>query len=79
MDIHNWQPVTVEEISLLFQDMPIVWGIAGGWALDLHIGRQTREHEDIDVIIFRQDQQEVYSYLCKDWILYKAYKGTLER
>lgn len=79
MDIHNWQPLTVEEISLLFQDMPIVWGIAGGWALDLHIGRQTREHKDIDVIIFRQDQQAVYSYLCKDWILYKAYKGTLER
>lgn len=78
MDIHNWQPLTVKEVNLLFQSMSIVWGIAGGWALDLHIGRQTREHKDIDVIVFRQDQQKVYSYLSQEWILYKAYKGTLE-
>ncbi|MFD1989879.1 nucleotidyltransferase domain-containing protein [Paenibacillus nicotianae] len=78
MDIHNWQPLTVKEVNLLFQSMPIVWGIAGGWALDLHIGRQIREHKDIDVIVFRQDQQKVYSYLSQEWILYKVYKGTLE-
>lgn len=78
MDIDNWQPLTVEEVSLLLQDIPIMWGIAGGWALDLHIGRQTREHKDIDIIVFRKDQYKVYQYLSKDWILYKAYKGTLE-
>ncbi|WDF52636.1 hypothetical protein PQ460_09580 [Paenibacillus sp. KACC 21273] len=78
MDIDNWQPLTIEEVSLLLQDIPIMWGIAGGWALDLHIGRQTREHKDIDIIVFRKDQYKVYQYLSKDWILYKAYKGTLE-
>ncbi|TKJ93928.1 hypothetical protein PaeCFBP13512_00020 [Paenibacillus sp. CFBP13512] len=78
MDIDNWQPLTVEEVSLLLKDISIPWGIAGGWALDLHIGRQTRQHKDIDIIVFRHDQQEVYSYLSQDWILYKAYKGTLE-
>lgn len=78
MDIDNWQPLTVEEVSLLLKDISIPWGIAGGWALDLHIGRQTRQHKDIDLIVFHHDQQEVYSYLSQEWILYKAYKGTLE-
>ncbi|MCA0985081.1 hypothetical protein LCL89_13640 [Halobacillus yeomjeoni] len=33
------------------------WWIAGGWAVDLHIGEQTREHKDIEIAIFREDQR----------------------
>jgi hypothetical protein len=32
------------------------WGIAGGWAIDLFVGRQVRPHADIDVAILRDDQ-----------------------
>ena len=32
------------------------WGIAGGWAIDLFVGRQTRPHGDIDVALLRDDQ-----------------------
>jgi hypothetical protein len=32
------------------------WGIAGGWAIDLFVGRQMRPHADIDVAILRDDQ-----------------------
>ncbi|MGC2303875.1 nucleotidyltransferase domain-containing protein, partial [Candidatus Binatus sp.] len=28
---------------------------AGGWAIDLHLGRVTREHHDIDVVVMRRD------------------------
>jgi hypothetical protein len=31
-----------------------VW-LSGGWALDFHVGEVTREHGDIDFIIFTQD------------------------
>ena len=34
-------------------DVP--WAVAGGWAIDLHLGRQTRAHEDIEVAIPRAD------------------------
>jgi hypothetical protein len=30
--------------------------IAGGWAVDLHLGRQTRHHKDIEIAIDRVDQ-----------------------
>ena len=29
--------------------------IAGGWAVDLHIGRLTRTHEDVDVLVLARD------------------------
>ena len=28
----------------------------GGWAVDLWVGRLTRPHEDIDVLVWRRDE-----------------------
>lgn len=55
-DIDNWESITITEINKLFSIIPIKWGIAGGWALDLHLGKQSRAHDDIDVIILRDEQ-----------------------
>jgi hypothetical protein len=33
------------------------WGFAGGWAIDLFLGYQSRPHGDIDVAILRTDQR----------------------
>jgi hypothetical protein len=58
--------------------------IAGGWAIDLHLGRITREHHDVDVLILRSDQSRLHE--CLDgWRLKKiiphpeglANRGTL--
>jgi Aminoglycoside-2''''-adenylyltransferase. len=76
-DLHNWIPLTVSEIHEVFFKLPIQWCIAGGWALDLHYGSQTREHSDIDVIITRRDQLTVFDCLSPDWILYRAEQGKL--
>jgi len=32
------------------------WWFAGGWALELFVGRPLREHEDIEIAIWRDDQ-----------------------
>lgn len=77
-DISNWAPLTVSEINQIFSDIPIRWCIAGGWALDLHLGRQTREHSDIDVIVTRDEQLIAYKHLNRDWVLYKAEDGQLD-
>lgn len=76
-DVLNWKPVSVVEAFDIFKTIPIKWAIAGGWALDLHIGKQTRLHKDIDIFIFRKDQLAVFNHLSKNWILYKAEKGEL--
>jgi hypothetical protein len=39
------------------------WAIAGGWALDLFIGRESRSHADIDIAILRADQQQLRAEL----------------
>lgn len=39
------------------------WGIAGGWAIALFVGREIRPHADVDVAIFRGDQARVHSNL----------------
>lgn len=54
-----WQPWYPHEVARFFSSLVVPWWIAGGWALDLFLGAQTRDHDDIDVQILRRDQQEV--------------------
>lgn len=76
-DLQNWAPLTITEVSNLLASIPVSWGIAGGWALDMHLGRRTREHADIDTVIFREDQQAIFQALRNEWQLYKAKDGKL--
>ena len=43
----------------------------GGWALDLFLGRVTRRHADIEIGIYRDDQELLREQL-PDWMLAKA-------
>ncbi|QOT10085.1 hypothetical protein JNUCC32_28960 [Paenibacillus sp. JNUCC32] len=76
-DYDHWEPVSVSEAAGIFAEIPVHWYIAGGWALDLHLGEQTREHSDTDILIHREEQADVYAALTKEWTLYKADQGTL--
>ncbi|KHE71902.1 nucleotidyltransferase domain-containing protein [Halobacillus sp. BBL2006] len=55
---------------------PCKWMIAGGWAIDLHIGEETREHDDIEVVIFREDQYYLQD-LLRGWEVKVAKNGKL--
>lgn len=63
----------------MFEDWQGAWGIAGGWALDLHLGKQSRPHDDIDVLLPLADYGSVYARLAADWELHLAEKGRLTR
>ena len=52
------------------------WAIAGGWAIDLWLGRQTRTHADVDVAVFR-DEQSLLRATFEDWQFSKAVDGKL--
>lgn len=43
--------------------------MAGGWAIDLFVGRQTREHRDLDIQVLRRDQAAVRAALHR-WDIY---------
>jgi hypothetical protein len=74
LDPHNWDPLSVDEVVALFRDLPAPWWIAGGWALDLFLGRTTRPHEDTDVVILRRDQLVVQEYFRRQWRLFKTHQ-----
>jgi hypothetical protein len=52
------------------------WAVAGGWALDLALGRMTRPHADIDVAVFRADQAALRTAL-PGWRFAVAVGGAL--
>ena len=45
------------------------WAVCGGWAVDSWLGRQTREHLDVDLSIDAADQQRLHGYLRDGWLL----------
>ncbi len=47
----------------LFANFQRPWFIAGGWAIDLWLGRKTREHADIDIAVLRADQVPLRGFL----------------
>jgi hypothetical protein len=40
------------------------WGFAGGWAIDLFLGVETRPHADVDIAILRDDQAALHRVLA---------------
>ena len=72
----KWEPIAIEELPKLLADFDRPWWIAGGWALDLFIGRVTRAHTDVEVSVFRDDIDALRRAL-KGWEFFIAESGTL--
>ena len=61
----------------LFTPHDVPWAVAGGWALDLFLGRETREHADFDLAVWRADQEKLHAALATDWLCEVADNGAL--
>jgi hypothetical protein len=44
------------------------WSLSGGWAVDSWLSRQTREHEDVDIAMFHDELETIWTEL-RDWRL----------
>jgi hypothetical protein len=49
-------PPEIHAVAAVLRELDAPWAVAGGWALDLALGRITRPHADVDVAVFRDDQ-----------------------
>jgi hypothetical protein len=68
----------VEKVGALLGGLRCEWYVCGGWAIDLFVGRVTREHKDVDICVARRDQAEARDYLLRrGWRLEKAFEGEL--
>jgi hypothetical protein len=59
-----WQQVHPSEAAQWLSGLGNPWWIAGGWAIDLFLGRQSRSHKDLDIGILRRDALRVTSALA---------------
>lgn len=75
-DLDSWEPLRVDEVAELLTEAPFRWWISGGHALELHVGRSWRQHDDLDVGICRGQAPAVYAWL-REWDLYVAAAGEL--
>jgi hypothetical protein len=48
---------------------PAPWALCGGWAIDTWLGHPTRNHGDVDISVFHDDQCALFEHLSPDWQL----------
>ncbi len=53
----------VAPVAEVMDGVGVWWAVAGGWSIDLWLGRVTRQHHDIEVVVRRCDQARVYESL----------------
>lgn len=80
----TWWPAAVgfAPLQAVTQEMagcPCPWAVSSGWALDLFLGRATRVHHDVDLIVDRSDQSALRAHLeARGYGLVTPLNGRLE-
>jgi hypothetical protein len=59
-----WDPANPAEAAEFFADCTAPWWIAGGYAIELAVGRPFRDHGDVDLLLLRRDQFAVQEALA---------------
>lgn len=76
-DENDWEAWDPDELSERLQQVVRPWCVVGGWALDIWHGQKTREHEDIEFTVMREDFSEFRAALS-GIVFYVVDDGTLK-
>jgi hypothetical protein len=53
----------IDELVDVLGDAEVDFWLRGGWALDLHLGEATREHDDVDLVAWLADGERIRALL----------------
>jgi hypothetical protein len=77
--LSNQVPETVAFVAETMASYPGRWALSGGWAVDAWLGRETRDHGDIDVSVFLDERQVLHEHLAGwELVSHDAFKETNE-
>lgn len=57
-------PEEVARVASLMSTFSPDWALCGGWAVDSWLGRRSRDHGDIDVTVFHDDQTALFAQIA---------------
>jgi GrpB-like predicted nucleotidyltransferase (UPF0157 family) len=78
--IEHYGFAPLEAVTNELKEAAFPWFVAAGWALELFAGKVQRVHHDVDIIIPRDSQFELQTYLlARDWKLVTPFQKRLER
>jgi hypothetical protein len=60
------QLAALERLHELFEEHEIEYWLFGGWAVDFHAGAVTREHADLDIAVWKNDQERIATLLTEE-------------
>jgi hypothetical protein len=72
----GFPPPRLDAAAAAMRGFGAPWCVAGGWALDLFLGRLTRPHADVDLALFRDDQARLREHLA-GWSFRKVAGGRV--
>ncbi len=68
----------IRELNDYLAKADIDWAICGGDAIDMFVGKQTRDHKDIDVAVFWDEREQLLTYLLQgNWRIFEPENGLL--
>lgn len=50
-DLSKWKAWSPAEVAERLEGVDTPWFVTAGWAIDLSVGRETRDHEDIEIAV----------------------------
>ncbi len=56
----------IGRLGSIFDAEGIEYWIFGGWAVDLHVGHVTRDHNDVDIAVWLSDLETIRTLLAAD-------------
>jgi hypothetical protein len=75
-ELGSWDPLPVGEAVHLFNSATFRWWLSGGCALEAHVGRSWRPHDDTDIGIVRAATPQLAG-LLEGWDIHIGAGGTL--
>lgn len=74
-----WQAWTPAEVAQRLAGVDVPWWVVGGYAIDLHLGRETRQHGDLEIATTREGFSAIRTHVQDRYTLYAVGDGTVRR